>query len=295
LIQFWDSYPGSANNFFCYHNPATGKFEFIPWAPDSAFRNDWFAVEDRPKSVYADGFLALRLYGIPAIRTRYRERMKELLDGIWNEDEILAELQRMVDLLAPHSHRPEIAWNKELDKVRTRIQSRRGEIERELSEPLDAWPYPPQPELSWIDIGDVRCEFSLPRSPDSARNSASLSITINGEEQQFAQVRLVAIPQQEDLSNWVFIILGFQSPEGGMGVLIPVHDQYVSDTLPVPLDGNNIMSWLVKFDTLSDAPDLNMNAYGLNWGTVQFEELETTAGTIIKGNVMADILKIPIH
>ena len=103
LIQFWDSYPGAANNFYCYNNPSSGKFEFIPWAPDSAFRDGWFAVNPRPKSVYADGYLALRLYGLPQIRQQYRQRMRELLATVWDEEGILAELDRMVALLSPHS------------------------------------------------------------------------------------------------------------------------------------------------------------------------------------------------
>jgi hypothetical protein len=179
--------------------------------------------------------------------------------------------------------------------MRTQIQLRRTEILGEFDQPDEAWPYPPQPELSWIDIGDVACEFSFPKSPDPTRNSVELAIEMHGHEQKFAQVRLVTIPPRGDLGNWVIVVLGMQSAEGGMGILLPVHEQYLSDSQPVPLDGNNIMSWLVKLDTVTDAPELKMNAYGLNWGTVQFEEIETTDGTIIKGSLKADLLKLPIH
>ena len=55
------------------------------------------------------------------------------------------------------------------------------------------------------------------------------------------------------------------------------------------------MSWLIKFEKLPDRPDLKMNGYGLNWGTVEFEEIEGADGPMIKGTMRSDVLKIPIH
>ena len=89
--------------------------------------------------------------------------------------------------------------------------------------------------------------------------------------------------------------MGFRDAKGGTGIFLPVDDHYLSRTKPVPLDGNNIMSWVVKFDTEASAPNLKLNGYGLNWGTVQFEEVETSNGTVIRGSLKADLLKIPIH
>jgi len=291
LMRFWDSYPGSANNFFCYHNPKSGKFEFIPWAPDSAFGAGWFEINPRPRSIYAEGYLAHRLYGIPEIRTRYRQRMNQLLADVWQEDELLAEVQRMAGLIRPHSDRPAQAWEKALEALRETIRTRRDEVTADMAGLPEQWPYPPQPELTWKKVGDASCRFSFSKAGGPSPAPAELSVKLNGREETFARVDVLVIPGG-GRANTTIMILGHQHETGGIGILLPVNEGFFTGNKPVPLDGNHVTSWLVRFDTVSNAPTLKFNAYALNWGEVRFSKGEEG---LLQGSLTCELLKIPIQ
>jgi len=105
LLGHWDGYAGNSNNYYAYHDPSSGKFQFIPWGTDQAF------VGDNPNdalpyliSVYASGTIANRLYAIPEQRALYRARLGELNDTLWD---VPALLERVTALarLAPDASR----------------------------------------------------------------------------------------------------------------------------------------------------------------------------------------------
>lgn len=52
LIGNWDSQLFSANNFYLYDNPLTGKFEFIPYDFDNTFGIDWVGLDLGHKDIY---------------------------------------------------------------------------------------------------------------------------------------------------------------------------------------------------------------------------------------------------
>ncbi len=52
LIGNWDSQLFSANNFYLYDNPLTGKFEFIPYDFDNTFGIDWVGDNWGKKNIY---------------------------------------------------------------------------------------------------------------------------------------------------------------------------------------------------------------------------------------------------
>jgi hypothetical protein len=91
------------------------------------------------------------------------------------------------------------------------------------------------------------------------------------------------------------MILGYQHETGGIGVLVPVNESFFDWKKPVPLDGNHVMSWLVRFDTVSRAPDLKLNGYALNWGEMSFASAPQSDGEILVGTLQCDLIKIPIH
>lgn len=118
LIGHWDGYSGNLNNHFLYREPTSGRFHFMPWGPDLTFVHvDPFTPAPRPHSVSAHGWLTRRLYAIPEVRQMYVARMRELLDTVWNEAALLAELDRIQALLAPYVEDP-VAFAAQVDKVR---------------------------------------------------------------------------------------------------------------------------------------------------------------------------------
>jgi spore coat protein CotH len=143
LIGMWDGYSSNQNNYFVHVPTGSGRITFIPWGADSAFSAVPVMLPALGRgpapAIYAQGALANRLAFAPGMIDRYRRRLREILDTCWKEDELLAEVDRLGALLAPHLAEGQSAAAKSLDAVRDFIRRRRGEIEKSL----DSWP----PEL----------------------------------------------------------------------------------------------------------------------------------------------------
>ena len=80
--------------------------------------------------------LPSRLYGLPEIRTRYFARLRELLDTVWDESAIIAEIDRFAAVLSPHANE---TW---VENLRTYVRGRRGMIEAELAMGEPVWDFP---------------------------------------------------------------------------------------------------------------------------------------------------------
>lgn len=143
LVAAWDGYASNTNNHFVYHDPSSGKMAFVPWGPDMSFdEDDPFLPASRPQSVSAKGAVARRLYKVPAFKDQYVARMKELLDGPWKEDVLLAEIDRIQNMLAPYLGGSAASANAAADEVRFFVSDRRAALNAELSAP-PAWGFPP--------------------------------------------------------------------------------------------------------------------------------------------------------
>jgi len=49
----WDGYIFNKNNFYLYHNTASGQFEYIPYDLDNTFGIDWFGIDWSTRNVYS--------------------------------------------------------------------------------------------------------------------------------------------------------------------------------------------------------------------------------------------------
>ncbi len=102
MVGHWDSYTGGQNNYLTYHDPTSDRFFFIPWGTDGAFTGvDDIGSQPHDVSVLATGAIANRLYRHAEGRAMYFERLKLLSDEVWNEDELLAEVDRIEALTDP--------------------------------------------------------------------------------------------------------------------------------------------------------------------------------------------------
>jgi hypothetical protein len=63
---------------------------------------------------------------------RYRKTMLSLLDEVWDEEELLAEVDRLETLISSHLHESQRNTNREIDKLRSFIRSRRKELLADL-------------------------------------------------------------------------------------------------------------------------------------------------------------------
>ena len=181
LLGFWDGYSGNTNNFFIYLNPETDKFHFLPWGADSLFIKFGMFERQRnsrtPISVKTQGLIAYRLYQLEVGRERYAKTMVESLKSHWNEGELLAELDRVAEMIAPHllpeqrvvgSERrgrrgEKRTFEDEIARVREFIRTRKNDVLDEIADGMPIWRKRPRPPLVMGPEGfDMRRFAQLP-------------------------------------------------------------------------------------------------------------------------------------
>jgi ankyrin repeat protein/spore coat protein CotH len=146
LLGFWDGYSGNRNNFFIYLNPETDKFHFLPWGADALFEKFSKLRVDRraPVAVKTMGRIAHRLYQLPKARARYAKTMQELLDKHWDEEALLAEVNRAQAMIEPHLT-PTQKRALPRGEIRRFIPSRRADVLKEISGEMPLWTSAPGP------------------------------------------------------------------------------------------------------------------------------------------------------
>ena len=163
LLGFWDGYSGNNNNFFVYLNPDTDKFHFLPWGADSLFSNFDMQKHGRntrmPLSVKTQGLIAYKLYQLDEGKERYAETLRNILDEYWNEDQLLAEVDRIATLVKPHMipqqlkfgdkeqwwERRNVTFDQKLEEARHFIRTRKSAILSEISGGMPEWNRKPNP------------------------------------------------------------------------------------------------------------------------------------------------------
>ncbi|MDC0144159.1 CotH kinase family protein [Verrucomicrobia bacterium] len=140
LIGFWDGYVANANNFFVYFNPKTEKFHFLPWGLDCAFEKYSKITNDRraPISVKTKGRVAFRLYQVESCRKRYARTLMKLMDEHWDEEKMIAKIDRNQILLKPFLA-PSQVRKFRLEGIRKFIRTRREEVMEEISDGMPVW------------------------------------------------------------------------------------------------------------------------------------------------------------
>ena len=147
LIGHWDGYAGDRNNYWFYREPG-GRFVFIPWGVDDTFHlrddpNPFDDISNPPPSVLALAVIPNRLYNHPDWRAAYAERLKEILDTVWDTDELLAAVDEMAAAVQQHALPAEReAAAKDTERVRKFILKREGEILADLTPEPPEWPEP---------------------------------------------------------------------------------------------------------------------------------------------------------
>lgn len=164
LVAHADGYARNTNNFYLYHDPSTGLAHFIPWGIDAIlveFGALPWESEPPPVAIWAEGVLARRLYLNPDGRARYVARVRELLDSVWLEDEILAEIDRMEALITPEIPLAERAgFAGAVDGVRGFVLSQRGRITAALDGGPEPWSQPLRDPWCVDPIGTTSATFA---------------------------------------------------------------------------------------------------------------------------------------
>lgn len=92
-----DGYAGNNNNFFLYRDPLDRRFRFLPWGNDGSFIDGWPTDPGMTRST-----LTRRLYAHAPTRAAYLAAYQQVLDQVWDDAAMVAEVDRLAALLDAH-------------------------------------------------------------------------------------------------------------------------------------------------------------------------------------------------
>ena len=295
LANHWDGYDSNNNNFFVYDDPATGKFHFMPWGPDGAFvpQSPFPAHNEGPRSTMARSQLSYRLWALPEGRTRYIARMRELLSTVWKEDELLAELERVNQLIGPVAQlRDPQGYQTSVEEVRTFLRGRRATLTAEL----DSGTFPAVPALKPAGclsvIGQLSGTFTTTWGTNGSwfpytTGSGTFSLTINGVQQTFTKVGATAgldansgrpvitlVAEHTDGATW-YLSMSIEQPRYFPGAT-------------VPSDLSSSFNVLIRWQGLSiTAPGVAGS------GSIHLDEASLVNGGRVRGTINTNVINFP--
>ncbi len=155
LIAHVDGYAGNANNFYVYKPENSDQLVFLPWGIDAIFWQTSAFGSDTTLVTLNNTALTRRLWDIPAQRQRYLDTLQELLDTVWDEDALLAEIDRMVELTAPYALDDGGRQELELDYLRAFIHGRRAELEAAMAAEMPIFDTPLREGICLVESGTI--------------------------------------------------------------------------------------------------------------------------------------------
>ena len=271
LVGHWDGYAGNRNNYHFYREP-DGPFVFIPWGVDDTFHlkedpNPFDNIGNPPPSVLALTAIPNRLYNTPDWRAKYAARMKELLDTVWDEDELMASVDRMAAIVQRHAEPgAREAAAKDTERVRKFILKRRGEILADITPEPPDWPEPDYGQVAG-ESGSLEVSFETVwgsnRNVDPWEEGTVTRLLLNGNEESTEGVAITAghaSPEEQAILPGVgelASIAGFSvEADGsitGMTVVLPVSRVADGATLVIGRDPIAGGTWSIPAGAV--APD----------------------------------------
>ena len=310
LIGHWDGYAGNRNNYYIFRPKKTGLFYFTPWGPDSAFSDPGpFVHVPVPKSFKARGYLCERLWELPEVRSRYRKEMQRLLDDVWDEKKMLAQLQQVRTLTKTYSTVPEAAVERGNRSIVEFIETRRAEVQAELDLPATDWPdlggeFKPGSGKVMEVSGEFRSVFTLPAEDivadgeaDSAlrpsipasllgTGQAKLEFTIDGETSKpFTRFGVRTTPGNPDsIRKGYPVIELIASSDSGHPPwrLLLILDPYqlVEGANQLEVDHFTVWAQLTQGEPGSETSQTT--AFGIS-GMLDLEEFSDESGAVVSG------------
>jgi spore coat protein H len=106
LCGHWDNYAFLKNNFYLYHNAATGQFEYIPYDTDNTFGIDWFGNNWATRDLYNWSMpgeprpLYTRLLDVPAYRAEFSFYVRQLTPALYSPASMFDRIDSLRDMIA---------------------------------------------------------------------------------------------------------------------------------------------------------------------------------------------------
>lgn len=297
LIGFWDGYTLNQNNFFIYQNPANAKYYFIPWGTDSPFTSSAPRIFDRTgiKSVYTQSVLANRLYRTPETRELYRKTLVRFLSTCWNEEALLAEVDRIESLIGDDVLKRK-SFRRDAARVRSFIKKRRRVLERELKR----WPIPlrtgPREPICIEEIGQAHIRFNTkwyaksPSKPEK-RGEIEIDMTVDGNPVRFRQIGAIVKPDKRNESKVQIELTGRRESDRRKLRLNMSLDKATFRSTQKPV---SVFGFLIEGNIIAFVVRAVLNPFSLKFidGEATFEQAGMEPGAPVKGHLELSIVKI---
>jgi spore coat protein CotH len=295
LIGHWDGYASNRNNYYIFRPKKTGLFYFTPWGV--------------PKSFKARGYLCERLWELPEVRGRYRKEMQRLLDDVWDEKKMLAQLRQVRTLTKDSLTVPEAAVEKSSRSIVEFIETRRADVQAELDLPATDWPdlggkFKPGSGKRMQVRGEFQSVFTVPAEKlvaegenDSALFSsvpaslhgtgqANLEFTVDGETSQpFTHFGVRTTPGNPDFIRKGYPVIELiASSDAGHPPwrLLLIMDPYqlVEGANQLEIDHFTVWAQLTQGEPGSESEQ--KARFGIS-GTLDLEEFSKEPGAAVSG------------
>ena len=285
LVWHHDGFSGNTNNFYMYADPTdSDRFRFLPWGTDHSFHENTLA--SRPDSVQARSLLHLRLYDYWPARARYYEVLDRLLDEVWNEEELLNELDPMQEHLLRELPEAEVASvSEELLAVRAFINARHTRIDEGRADGDPELPLGVRTSPCLSEDGSARFDFTTTWGSITSNifnsGSASANFTFLDDE--------VIAPFTRDGSRAGQVASGAYRAQV---VLRRDLDVQYTLTITAPEDHFRVGTFVNERGpvtvTVSERDLVNAlttRVWELTNGTLRFDEIEQVDGSVVQGYV----------
>ena len=166
LVGHWDGYVSNKNNYFVYFDSKSERLHFLPWGLDqlATDRNMfWRQGFDPPKSVKADAAIPRRLYKNPEAQKKYFAAMRSLLDEVWDEEKLVAQIDNLQAMSNPHRIEKSFWSRRHASTFQKFISRRRAEILDEIDDgKFPEWTLESREMMGEIvKVADSNSTFSL--------------------------------------------------------------------------------------------------------------------------------------
>ncbi len=283
MVSHWDGYAGNNNNHFLYANPETGTFRFLPWGTDQLFGNGTDAMDPaRTRST-----ITRRLFLHNTTREQYINRYTMLLDTMWDETAILAEINRMETLIRPELKSAELdGFNTSLAKLRSAISGREQRMRAGLASAGPGDVESLMEPLCFEDVGTLAATFDT--LFEGVVQSLTMSLVVDGMPELLSNRNLFSGPGEDDPSKALLYFTADIPASRRIIVVVSLpNTQAVAGTIDLTEPG--VESFLLYFPPGSDDPD----TIYLMSGTLALTAAAPTAGAPWNGTLSAQLWDSP--
>ena len=280
----WDGYAANQNNFYVYLDPSLDRFVFLPWGADGTLHPD--AIEMPPFNASA---LAKHILEDEELASRLQDRIEQLFETIWVEEELLAEVDRMEELLGTEIDMT--PYQEGIDGVRKYIERRRDALIPQL-------PGSPPDELEGgaclTETGQIETQFettweSMGTEELFETGTADVTVTWEGDNIPFIQTGALAGYNEEGVP---MVVLGaLISAESG-AMLIPYtyfDPEQVEPGVPLSVDWRGGDSGGAILYTDNNMGGQLIQAGFMSNGELRFDIFERTTGGTVKGELQSSL------